>query len=168
MHEPSLLESFILSEVGGKNQAIHSYDRMMWTVRTGFLTLFSAGWGLLLKAMFEKQCTAPNALDNQILLVMLLISLVLGVGGFIVEQSYARRKFRVIYALDRLMSGIVYGKEKFPEGLEEIAGTFQVSGDKSDDSYRAVSGYAPEVMTSRIIFLLPMVIAGLAVFILWK
>lgn len=54
MPELSLLEKLVLDEISGKNKAIHAYDRMMWTVRTGFLTLFFSGWGILLKAMVEK------------------------------------------------------------------------------------------------------------------
>lgn len=140
MSESGLLERVILSEVAGKNQAIHAYDRMMWTVRTGFLTLYSAGWGIFLKATMESQCTAPNSLGNRLLLVMLLVSLVLGIGGFIVDQSYARRKFRVIYALDQQISGIVETKGQIQERLEQIATTMHVSGDKCDDNYRNVSG----------------------------
>jgi hypothetical protein len=126
------------------------------------------GWAIPLKAMLEKQCTASYALNNQILLVMLLVSLTLGLGGFIVDQNYARRKFRVIYALDQLMFGIVQSKGQVHKNLQQIATTLQVSEDKSDDNYRKVSGYAHEATTSRVIFLLPMVIAGAAVFVLWK
>jgi hypothetical protein len=48
MNENNLISKIIVDEIGGKNQAIHAYDKMIWTVRTGFLTLFFARWGILL------------------------------------------------------------------------------------------------------------------------
>jgi hypothetical protein len=166
MHDHSLLEKLVLDEIGGKNQAVHAYDKMMWTVRTGFLTLFFAGWGILLKAMVEQQSsTAPH---NRILLVMLLVSVALGVGGLVVDQNYARRKFRVIYALDQLMSGIVQRHGQLHDDLVDIEASMQVSGDKNNQNYRKVTGYAREATVSLTIFLLPMAIAVLAVYVLWK
>jgi hypothetical protein len=163
MPNPDLLEKLVLAEVGGKNRAIHAYDRMMWTVRTGFLTLFSAGWGLFLKALLE----APRALDHRILLTMMLLSLALGIGGLVVDRSYARRKFRVIHALDLLIVALVRSGGRLGEDREQLAVSLQVSGDEGNTSYEEVSGYAAEEAASRTIFLLPMAVACLAVFLLW-
>ena len=44
--KPELLEHMILEEIKGKNAAIHSYDKMMWTFRSGYLTLVFADGGL--------------------------------------------------------------------------------------------------------------------------
>lgn len=52
MEEP-FLEKIIQSEISGKNAAINSYDKMMWTVRSGFLTLVFAAWGLIIKSALE-------------------------------------------------------------------------------------------------------------------
>lgn len=81
MSKLNLIERLFLEEIGGKNRAIHAYDRMLWTVRTGFLTLFFAGWAILLKALVENSSAKPSALDNRVLLVMLLVSVALGIGG---------------------------------------------------------------------------------------
>jgi hypothetical protein len=34
----TLLEQIVLDEVADKNQAIHAYDRILWIVRSGYLT----------------------------------------------------------------------------------------------------------------------------------
>jgi hypothetical protein len=49
-----------MTEVAGKNAAIASYDHMIWTVRSGFLTLFFGGWGLLLKSLLELEPLKPQ------------------------------------------------------------------------------------------------------------
>jgi hypothetical protein len=141
---------------------------MIWTVRTGFLTLFFAGWGILLKALIEKSSKEPSVLDNRILLVMLLVSVVLGIGGLIIDQNYAKRKFRVIYALDSLMSGLVQTQGQVHDNLGYIEAFLQVAGDKSDKNYRKVSGYRREATASWTIYLLPIASAMLAVPLLWK
>jgi hypothetical protein len=168
MSELSLIEKLVLDEISGKNQAIHAYDRMMWTVRTGFLTLFFAGWGILLKALVEKPSREPDALANRILLVMLLVSVALGTGGLVVDRNYTRRKFRVIYALDKLMSGVVRRHGQVHGDLGDIEAFLQVSGDKRDKNYRNVSGYRGEAAAGWTIYLLPMAIALLALYLLWK
>jgi hypothetical protein len=168
MSELSLLEKLVLDEISGKNRAIHAYDRMMWTTRSGFLTLFFAGWGVLLKALVEKPSREPSAVDNRILLVTTLVSVMLGIGGLVVDLNYARRKFRVIYALDRLMSGVLQRHGQVHEGLGDIEVCLQVSGDKGDENYRKVSGYSHEAAASRTIYLLPMAVAMLAVYLLWR
>ncbi len=51
----TLLTKLLLGEVAGKNGAIHAYDKMVWTVRSGFLTLFFGGWGLLRKSLVARK-----------------------------------------------------------------------------------------------------------------
>jgi hypothetical protein len=61
------------------------------------LTLFFVGWGFLLKGLLDQQ--HPGAVDEAVTRVMtpmLLVSLGLSVGGFIIDLNYVRRKFRVI------------------------------------------------------------------------
>ena len=66
MADKSFLQELILNEIKGKNAAIHAYDRMSWTVRSGFLTLFFAAWGLVLGGMVKsigrrrKCCQSPR------------------------------------------------------------------------------------------------------------
>ncbi len=49
MRDGGALERMVQAEIGGKYLAVHAYDRMLWTIRSGFATLFFAGWGLLLR-----------------------------------------------------------------------------------------------------------------------
>lgn len=167
MAASELLEKLVLGEVAGKHAAIHAYDRMMWTVRSGFLTLYGAAWGLLLQAMFDKLAVAPHELTHRILLAMLLVSIVLGIGGFLIDQNYARRKFRVIYSVDRLTRVIVEHRGDIAPGIAAAAPELQISGDKGDRNYLEVSGYRREAFVGRVIFLLPLVTAGIAVCVLW-
>jgi len=168
MSEPNFLEKLILDEISGKNQAIHAYDKTMWTVRTGFLTLFFAGWGILLKSLVENPAKAPTAFNNNILIVMVLMSVALGCGGYIVDLNYAKRKFRVIHALDNLISAIVEKQGQVHDGLGGSEVFLLVAGDKMDENYREVSGYRHEMAVARRIYLMPMIAAILSVPFLWK
>ena len=86
MKENSFISKIIIDEIGGKNQAIHAYDKMIWTVRTGFLTLFFAGWGILLKSFVDNSSDKQLSQDG-ILIVMLLISITLSCGGYIINAD---------------------------------------------------------------------------------
>ena len=88
MNENSLISKIIIDEIGGKNQAIHAYDKMIWTVRTGFLTIFFAGWGILLKSFVDTSSDKQLSSQHDIFIVMLLISITLSCGGFIVDLNY--------------------------------------------------------------------------------
>jgi hypothetical protein len=91
-----LLRQVILDEIKGKNEAIHSYDQMIWTVRSGYLTLFFGAWGLLLGAMLKEN---PGAHHN-IILALLLVSGGLALGGLLTDLNYVSRKFKVICNLN--------------------------------------------------------------------
>lgn len=168
MSEFNLLEKLILEELGGKNQAIHAYDKILWTVRTGFLTLFFAGWGILLKSLVETSSKEPRAQDNSNSLAMLLVSLALAIGGFIIDQNYAKRKFRVIYALDRLMMSVLERQGQCQQGLGDDEVFLQVAGDKNDDNYLKVSGYWREAAVSWAIYPLSILIAVIGVWLVWN
>ncbi len=43
MDKEELFTKIVLGEISGKNPAIHDYDKMVWSVRTGLLTLYFAG-----------------------------------------------------------------------------------------------------------------------------
>lgn len=42
--EATFIKEIIKKEIDVKIQALHKYDKMLWALRTGFLTLFFAGW----------------------------------------------------------------------------------------------------------------------------
>ena len=166
MSENSLISQVIMDELGGKNKAVHAYDRMIWTVRTGYLTLFFAGWGIFLKSLVE---TGTGKLSNQhdILIVMLIVSITLSFGGFLVDVNYLRRKFRVIYSLDKLLLKITQKGETIIANPKEIEKYLQVSGDKDDKNYKMVSGYRPALRAGLTIYLTPIIVGSIAVKVFW-
>lgn len=157
MSEENLIQRIVLDEITGKNQAIHAYDRMIWTIRTGFLTLFFAGWGILFKSIVDSSSHIKDL--GLIMVAMLMVSVAISIGGFVLDCNYTRRKFRVIFALDTLLLKILQkgnGILNNPLELEEI---INVSGDKDDRNYKKVSGYKPALKAARIIYCTPLVIA---------
>ena len=69
MNEDFLIK-LVNSEIAGKNNAIHAYDKMIWTVRTGFLTLVFVAWSFVIKAaavatmiesgLFQREAVGPR------------------------------------------------------------------------------------------------------------
>jgi len=105
MTEKSFLHELILNEIKGKNAAIHAYDRMSWTVRSGFLTLFFAAWGLVLGGMVKEHRTPAEMLP--ITSALLVVSVGLALGGLTIDMGYVVRKFKVISALNNLLKLLV-------------------------------------------------------------
>ncbi len=167
MDKEELITKIVLGEITGKNQAIHAYDKMIWTVRTGFLTLFFAGWGILFKSFVDGSSGTQVNLHS-VLIAMYLVSAALSVGGLIIDQNYVKRKFRVIFALDSLLSTLLKNGTKLGNSHDEINNYIQVSGDKDDTNYLKVSGYRPARKTGLLIYLVPVIIAAISVLLLWK
>jgi len=40
MSDRPILHQILLDEVAGKNRAVHAYDHILWTIRSGFVTVF--------------------------------------------------------------------------------------------------------------------------------
>jgi hypothetical protein len=103
-----MLKDVVLGEISGKNAAIIGYDGIIWKIRSGYLTIIFAGWAVLLKGLAE------GALDSEksilIVICMYLASLSLSIGGAMIDRNYVQRKFKVIYALDKLMEAIKAGE----------------------------------------------------------
>jgi|WetSurMetagenome_2_1015567.scaffolds.fasta_scaffold408204_1 hypothetical protein len=161
----------LLNEIGEKHKANHEYDKMIWAIRSGFLAIFGAGWGIILKAFFDagsiNVILGNQAWYHNILLSMLLISCSLGIGGFILDQSYIRRKFRVVYTLDMIHSSFLNNELQTLPASPEIAGFLQICGDKNNTDYARVSGYFPERAAAVIIYFFPLAIVAVCVALLW-
>lgn len=166
MDKDELITKIVLGEITGKNQAIHAYDKMIWTVRTGFLTLFFAGWGILLKSIVEYSAGIPANL-HRVLMSMLLVSIALSVGGAVIDQNYVRRKFRVIYALDSLLSTLLKNGDQMIYSYDQLGNYIQVSGDKDNADYLKVSGYGPAWKAGFKVYLVPVILAAFGVLLLW-
>jgi hypothetical protein len=117
-----LMEKLALNEIEGKNKAIHTYDDVVWKIRTGFLTLLFGGWSVLLKAVIDSA-----SIQKYVPLIhgLLAFSFGFAFGAAFIDRSYIRRKFRVIFALNRLMAEVqACGGDwnKMPSGLLAVAG----------------------------------------------
>ena len=165
----SLLKRVVLDEIAGKNAAIHAYDKMIWTIRTGYLTLVFAGWGLLLSASASglNAASATEIATKAWPLIQGLFALSIGlsVGGLVIDINYLRRKFRVISALDGLMAVILErGETELMDRsiVSDLLRPFlSVSGDSGSRDFENVAGYAEAKTASLIIYLFPVIcVAG--------
>ena len=68
----SLEKKILLDEIAGKNQAIHSYDSMLWVIRTGFLTLLFTGWGLVLSSKDIANLPHPEAILSALVVLSIV------------------------------------------------------------------------------------------------
>jgi len=153
-NENEFIKGLISSEIGGKKQAIHAYDRMIWTVRSGFLTLVFAGWGLIIKALVENKTGSGNIAPY--IFILSAFSLALAVGAYRIDLNYVRRKFRVIMAVNRfaqIVTTIDFNNIK-QTANNEVTEFLKISGDTKNDSYMS-GAYKGELMVSRIIYFVP-------------
>src|SRR6185436_11121529 len=110
-----------------------AYDRMIWTVRSGFLTLVFAGWSITIKSAIEAKAGLANI--TPYVLTLCAFTLGLAAGAFIIDRNYARRKFRVIAAINELMQIIT---TKNIEDLDkpvpaELIELLKISGDAANE-----------------------------------
>ena len=167
MSAATSLRELAMTEVTGKNAAIASYDQMIWTVRSGFLTLFFGGWGLLLQALLA--VVPLKGGHYAIIGALLLISTALAFAGASIDRNYVRRKFRVIASLNQRLRELATGPSSLPHGTGDtiLIDQLRIRGDTDDDSYD-ISGYANERRVGRIIFAVPLsaLAAGLVLIVI--
>lgn len=170
MAELTFREQIILNEIKGKNEAIQSYDQILWKIRPGYLTLIFAGWGFLLKGILDKIDTIDAWLRHldKVLIPTLLVSIGLCVGAMIIDLGFVRRKFRVIAALNRMLP--ICTRDRTPGGQGDPSNSVEAELEK----LMQVSGYvgkvgpmmggtAAEVAVSMLLYLLPIlaIVVGL-------
>lgn len=150
--EETYLTKIIQGEIEGKNTAIHAYDKMMWTVRSGYLTLVFGGWGLVIKSAVETKAELPTI--KPYILMLSAFTIALAIGAYLIDRNYARRKFRVIHAVNELMQLLM--KTDF-ENIDDIKiklkSLLQISGDADNKSYR-FNAFFNEMKVSNIIYML--------------
>lgn len=153
-----LLEKMVLAEIEGKNRAIHTYDSIVWKIRTGFLTLIFAGWAILLRGIVEGKAESSN-LILKLLWGMALFSCGLAYAAWIMDCNYTRRKFRLILAFDRLMDQV---RICHSDLLKIPAGLLKVAGDKGELPYDC-RGYRDAMMAARLVYTIPLVIVVIVI-----
>jgi hypothetical protein len=176
-----LIQRLVHDEIAGKKNAVHAYDRMIWVVRTGFLTLLFAGWGLLLSSLGKsiENRTVADVLEQAwpFVIAMFAVSMALAIAGFVVDQNYVRRKFRVIAALNDLMEILTSHEEKevFAAQFvkEKLQPLLKVSGDSGSRDYEKENvrkGYSRAMQVTLTIYVVPLVgvFIGLLVLSAWR
>lgn len=153
----SITQDIVIGEIAGKNAAIHAYDNILWTIRTGYLTLFYGGWAIVLKGILDSG--GDFNMFKDVLLVMFAITLSLTVGAYIVDSNYLKRKFRVIYALNSIMECLIKNGDLIEIGNEIIAKIdkhIRVSGDADNKNYET-DGYKQAVIAENAIFMITII-----------
>jgi hypothetical protein len=151
-------EQLVLSEVSGKNQAIHAYDGIIWKIRSGYLALLFAGWSILLKSIADSQQHSVRGF-GAVVVAMFFFSVGLGLGGWFIDRSYVRRKHRVILALDRLTEAI----KGCAGDIRNIpAEMLKVAGDAAEMPYDS-KGYREAYRDSNCVFFVPLATLALAI-----
>ena len=159
--KPNMLDQVVLGEVAGKNNAIHAYDKIIWTIRSGYLTLIFVGWSVLLKSYAETNMKGLKGF--YVATGLLLVTFGLTLGGYFMDRAYVRRKFRVILALNNLVDAI-----KVSSGVAEAipCELLKVAGDDGDAKYDC-SGYREALKGCRIVYFCPLLTLALAAFIIF-
>jgi hypothetical protein len=160
--ENPLLHKIIQDELAGKYAGIHAYDKYMWTVRSGYLTLVFGAWGFFVKAAMESENISLVPV-LQYIIVLAIVTIMLSIGAFFIDRNYCRRKFRIINAVNEFMKLVISKTFSLSdEGiLGKLTGLLQISGDASNDSYKCPA-YHNEVSVGFVIFMLPMISALIA------
>jgi len=162
--ELSFLQTVITAEIAGKKTAIHAYDKIIWTVRSGFLTLVLAGWSLVIKAAVES--VREIKAMNPYLLILCAFSLTLALGGYLIDRNYVRRKFRVIVAVNQLLCSS--SSPGFDAERSDLSDLLKISGDADNKTYISAA-YRNEITVSRILYSAPsMLITFIFLYILIK
>ena len=153
-NENDFVKSLITDAMSGKKKAIHAYDRMIWTVRSGFLTLVFAGWGLLIKGMVDNKANPSDS--TPYIFILAAFSLALAIGAYRIDLNYVKRKFRVIAAINLFAQTIttIDLDDILATGRHELAEFLKISGDAKNESYRS-GAYEGESMVSKIIYAVP-------------
>lgn len=163
MNDNNFIQNLINNEIGGKNSAIHAYDKMIWTVRSGFLTLIFAGWSIVIKTAIESHADIKGI--SPYFFVLSAFSVSLAVGAYRIDRNYARRKFRVIAAVNHLIKIITnIDFNKIETGTKnELTELLQISGDADTDTFRSAP-YSNEITISRIIYGVPSLLIAAILF----
>lgn len=167
MEETSFINQILLEEISGKLKAVHAYDKILWTVRSGFLTIFFAGWGLFLESIID---SSNHEVVAQITSLMLIVSVGISICGFVIDLNYVQRKFRVISALNKLYK-IIVDNPNISQMITDMSykgdmlKVVCVSGDSGDESYH-IKGYIKEREVSFEIFFLPPISIGIGLYIM--
>ena len=175
MAERPFLEQILLDEIQGKNNAMHAFDRIIWTIRTGFVTVFFGAWGILVTGLAREN--ADLQLIAKLVVPLWIVSAGLSLCAWLVDVNYMRRKFRVIRALntafdefvDHAISASDPEKENASDAekdnsklpREKLKAFFRVSGDSGGGSF-AGAGYDDAKTACTLIYTVPCITVAIS------
>ncbi len=162
MNIQTLFESTIKFEMEGKNQAIHEYDKMIWNLRIGYLTIFFSAFSILLKSVIDKGSLCQKDL---ILDLVKILAIMISIGALFVDSNYVWRKYKVIKAINALYREIfklAVIKEPDLKGFKNlllISGTTDVNDQDIEKLDRLKgTGIIREFFVCLLIYLVPLII----------
>jgi hypothetical protein len=141
----STVTRLALAEVEGKNRAVHAYDQMIWTVRSGFVTLFFGAWALLFQQLLGVRTL--TWLQAGVFGALSMFSCLLAFAAHSIERNYIRRKFRVISSLNELMRQL----EQDTPTVALLAPNLRIAGD-DDTGDPDTPGFRSERQVGRYIY----------------
>lgn len=159
MINDDFIKDIISKTIDGKNEALHAYDKMMWMVRSGYLTLVFAGWSFIIKAAIENKYQIEFQKTGPYILILSAFTLALAFSGYLIDKEYAKRKFRLIISINQLMRQIVLWNYDESENINknEMMELLQISGDADNLNYKSVQ-YHNEMKIIKTIYLTPALI----------
>lgn len=160
---PSIAEKLVFVEIGGKNAAIHAYDKIIWQVRLGFLTLVFGGWTLIIESSIEigKQFQEVK----EYFIFMSVLSIITAIGAFAIDKKYVKNKFRVVLSLTKLQEKMLeIRNDKMVDNLlTDIQDYIGVVGDSGDAQFKG-KGYNSEMT---VVFWIYATTIAACVFVIW-
>jgi len=156
----SLPDTLILDGLKGKSTALHAYDRMIWIVRTGFLTLFFVGWGIFVRTLLEKG-TVVTTFHVALVAALVIASLALATAGYRIDLNYCRRKSLVVNSYNRIIQAANdYARDAVLSST--LLNELQIAGDSGVSGYDT-EGYKRERTVARYIYTIPLCALGLGI-----
>lgn len=141
----------MFDEIAGKNSAIHAYNKIIWTIRSGVLTLIFIGWGYLLKGVLEDAESIENI--QFVVSILSIVTAIISVSSMVIDRNYLRRKYRVINIYDKLTEWIIVNNQSNIDASKlekkqqnELVDFLKISGDRGDKSYIG-KGYSNALRT---------------------
>lgn len=166
MSENSIFFNLVKTELTGKKAAIHAYDTIIWKIRSGYLTIFFASWGVLIGSL-----VGDSSSDDYVFSLVIpiwILNLVVSIAAQTIDKNYNQRKCRVIADVDLLYETLIdigsrvslVGQlvstetEELVIPTERLRSFLRISGDSGDSSFEG-PGYRQALRVGRQIFLLP-------------
>ena len=134
LEEPPLIVQVVKEEMAGKHRAIYAYDKIIWRIRVGFVTLFFGGWAIFLTGYLGKNAVAERA--EVALIGLLLFSMASALAAFMADTRYRAGKAQVIADLEGFLAALLKQHREEAEKAnlppDATRRLLRISGEQSD------------------------------------